>query len=59
MDKNPKIANTDPVHFNEVDGLWWFWDETWGEREGPYSTEEHAREALIAYCNRAFSEYLP
>lgn len=59
MDKNPKIANTDPVHFNEVDGQWWFWDETWAEREGPYATAAAAHDALVDYRNRAFTEYLP
>ena len=29
---------------------WWFWDETWADRIGPYKSEEDAREALELYC---------
>jgi hypothetical protein len=38
----------DPVH--EDDG-WWFWDETWAHRYGPYKTEANAREALRRYVD--------
>lgn len=38
----------DPVE-EEVDG-WWFWDETWADRIGPFSSEKIAREALDKYC---------
>lgn len=38
----------DPVH-KEKDG-WYFWDETWADRIGPYTTEEEAREQLEKYC---------
>lgn len=38
----------DPV-FVEDDG-WYFWDETWTERHGPYETETLARVGLDLYC---------
>jgi hypothetical protein len=41
-----------PVH--EFNGQWWFWDETWSERFGPYDTEEEAVNA----CNRYAKEVL-
>lgn len=31
-------------------GKWWFWDETWTETIGPYSSEALAGEALTTYC---------
>ena len=40
--------NPDPVH--EEGGKWYFWDETWSAREGPYDTEANARSELTAYC---------
>lgn len=38
----------DPVH--QEDGKWYFWSETWADRQGPYDTEENARFELVAYC---------
>lgn len=38
---------TDPVHNQE--GHWYFWDETWGDRHGPYDTEREARSQLAKY----------
>jgi hypothetical protein len=38
----------DPVH--EENGKWYFWDETWAHREGPFDTEEEARAAVEDYC---------
>ncbi len=37
----------DPVH--EENGVWYFYDETWGDRLGPYPTEALAREELRRY----------
>ena len=44
---------------NNVDGLskqeteqetgWYFWDETWADREGPFKTEYEAIDAYIKY----------
>lgn len=39
----------DPVH--EDEGQWWFWDETWADRMGPFVDEEAARKALVVYCD--------
>jgi len=39
-----------PVHQNETDGKWYFWDETWADRLGPYETKEAAEEACENYA---------
>lgn len=39
--------SNDPVH--RYGEHWWFWDETWADRHGPYSDEQRARNALRAY----------
>lgn len=38
----------EPVH--EFDGSWYFWDETWSSRIGPFLTEDRARNMLEEYC---------
>jgi len=38
----------DPVH--QDNNKWYFWDETWGNRYGPYDTETEARKLLAKYC---------
>ena len=54
----------DPVHYHESGSEpnhehqkwdrsgWYFWDETWADREGPYYTEEAARKALQQYSDQ-------
>ena len=42
------MSGRDPV-FQDDDGLWNFWDETWAYFHGPYQTEEAARAALDRY----------
>lgn len=37
----------DPVH--EEKGKWYFWDETWADRYGPYDSEQKARTAMEKY----------
>ncbi len=37
----------DPVH--QDDAGWWFYDETWADRHGPYACEKTARRELYAY----------
>jgi len=37
----------DPIHFYE--GKWWFWDETWSDRVGPYDTEAEAKQKIKEY----------
>lgn len=43
---------TSPIH--EDDGKWYFWDETWSDRLGPYNTKEIAEKAMQQYVQ----EYL-
>jgi hypothetical protein len=40
---------SDPIH--EENGQWFFWDETWADRLGPYPTEARARQRLEQYCH--------
>ena len=40
--------SNDPVH-QDTDG-WYFWEETWADRSGPFKTETLARAALKRYC---------
>ena len=37
-----------PVH--KEDGKWYFFDETWSDRFGPYLSEEEANKKLKEYC---------
>ena len=37
----------DPVH-QDWSG-WWFWDETWADRTGPFLFEADCREAMRFY----------
>lgn len=37
-----------PVH--EHKGKWWFWNEIWGERIGPYTAQALADEACRKYA---------
>jgi len=39
-----------PVH-QDRDGKWYFFDETWADRQGPYETEEEANEACAKYAD--------
>ena len=36
-----------PVH--KEGGKWYFWIETWADREGPFKTQSDATEALKDY----------
>ena len=36
-------------HHKEQETGWYFWNETWGERSGPFKTELEAIEALKLY----------
>ena len=42
------VKNGDPVHKNG--GRWWFWDEVWVERHGPYATKAEAKAACARYA---------
>lgn len=39
----------DPV-FQADDGQWYFWDEIWVDRIGPYRTEGEARRQCASYA---------
>ncbi len=39
---------SDPIY--ELDGAWYFWDESWSYSIGPYSTRVDAEEAILAYA---------
>ena len=43
-DPLPKV-----IHKN-LDGKWYYWDETWSFEEGPFDSEEIAKENLNSYC---------
>jgi len=38
----------DPVH--QEDGKWWFWDETWADKSGPFDSWSEANKKLEEYC---------
>jgi hypothetical protein len=44
----------DPLHMHE--GKWWFWDETWSERHGPYLTRTGAKHELELYCREVLGQ---
>ncbi len=58
MSENPVHYLATPEKYppgNHVDEVgWYFWDETWSNRHGPYPTKEEADAALKKYCE----EYL-
>ena len=39
----------DPIFQDKDDGLWYFWDEVWANRLGPYPTWEEAKIGLQEY----------
>lgn len=39
----------DPIH-QDPDGKWYFYDETWAYRYGPFESEEKARAELGLYA---------
>lgn len=49
----------DPIHQDETDQQWYFWDETWADRLGPFKTRKHAERNLIGYCLEFLSNYPP
>lgn len=38
----------DPVHYDF--DAWFFWDESWAHRHGPFESEQRAREELKKYA---------
>ena len=41
------IESPNPIH--EEGGKWYFWDETWADRCGPFDTKEQAEAELGFY----------
>lgn len=37
-----------PVH--KEGNYWWFWDETWSNKHGPFPSKEIASKACIEYA---------
>ena len=37
---------------HEEHGKWYFWEETWAHRQGPFNTESDAELALYEYCKQ-------
>lgn len=44
----------DPVYEDEEG--WWFWDEFWADKHGPYPNEQHARGMLCMYHDHLLNE---
>lgn len=40
----------DPVYVDAMTGLWYFFEETWSNYHGPFTTEDDARRSLRQYC---------
>ena len=38
-----------PVHKDSEDGKWYFWDETWADRIGPFDSYKEASDACTKY----------
>jgi len=42
------MKSADPVHFEN--GQWYFWDESWTSKQGPFPNEHVARKELERYA---------
>lgn len=49
------MSSSDPVHIE--DGAWYFYDECWVGRYGPFETRQQAEDELFVYC--VLNEMLP
>ncbi len=49
VDEHMDGPTTKAVH--KDDGQWWFWDECWADRYGPYESEEQANAACSEYAD--------
>ena len=53
MELTKELARDDYIHkviFTEND-QWFFWDETWSQKHGPFQSEDEAVDNLKRYCN--------
>lgn len=48
-----------PIHQDEQDGLWYFWDETWAYRYGPYISRVAAYLVMRDYCKKILLMEIP
>jgi hypothetical protein len=48
------LGSNSPVH--EENGKWYFWDEAWADRYGPFDTEKECRDGLEMYCATLFNQ---
>jgi len=51
------VANKAPDPVHQFEGKWWFWDEVWCDRLGPYDTKEEADLAISSYISQLIGEY--
>ena len=42
------MHNPNPIH--QEDGKWYFWEETWADRQGPFDTLQECKDVLKRYC---------
>lgn len=40
----------------EIDGKWYFWEETWANKVGPFENAVEANAALLEYCHTILRE---
>jgi hypothetical protein len=45
-----QLRKTTPIH--QWEGRWYFWDNKWSERRGPFRSSEEAAEACVEYCRK-------
>lgn len=50
-----KVMDTPKQVFADGAGGWWFWDETWTVKFGPYPSEDVAMRELHSYCEKYLS----
>jgi hypothetical protein len=46
---------SNPVH-RDPDGKWYFYDETWADRLGPFDSEEEANAACAKYAHEILGD---
>lgn len=51
------MSEEDPIH--EEKGQWWFWDEVWCDKLGPYSTRVAAQQACEEYARNFLNIGVP
>ena len=56
MLERDKRGYLEPVE--KIDGKWYYWDQTWSNKHGPYENAVEANKALLEYCTTVLSEAL-